>query len=211
MSAVNRAPEGASWLRQIDRLSTLLAALGGIATIGLMINVVLDVAVRFFANRPLAGTLDLTQFAWMPSLVVLGLGYALLRGEHIRVNLLTAPTGPRTQRVIEVVGMVFTLVTTGLLIWFSTEKSMKTTNFGETAVGTPWLAIWPFRWVLVIGLVGLLLQSFAALFRAIKVKEFVPTDENEAAAALEAEATVLDETADAKIAEPSGNTRKVGA
>ena len=77
---------------------------------------------RFFFNRPLPGTLDLTQFAWMPSAVSLGLGYALLRGEHIRVNLLTAPTGPRTQRIIEIVSMVFTLGTVAMMIWFGSRE-----------------------------------------------------------------------------------------
>lgn len=181
------------WLGWIDRFNTILAVLGGIATVGLMLNVVFDVVGRFFFNRPLPGTLDLTQFAWMPMLVSLGLGYALLRGEHVRVNLLTAPTGERTQRVIEVVGMVFTLATTMLFIWFGTEKAIDAAGFGEKAVGTPWLEIWPFRWVLVLGMIGLFLQAAAQLVRAVTVERFVAADEDEVAVALESEKTVFSE------------------
>lgn len=193
MTIVRDGTEKVAWVKWIDRFSLLLAILGGLATVGLMLNVVADVIGRFFFNRPLPGTLDLTQFAWMPTLVSLGLGYALLRGEHIRVNLLTSPTGPRTQRVIEIVGMAFTLGTTALLIWFGAEKAASAADFGEKAVGTPWLQIWPFRWVIVVGLIGLLLQALAQLLRAITVTHFVPGDADEAAAALEAEENVFEE------------------
>ncbi|MDR5701579.1 TRAP transporter small permease subunit [Agromyces aerolatus] len=193
MTAVDNATERMPWLKWIDRLSLLLAVLGGIATVGLMLNVVFDVLGRFFFNRPLPGTLDLTQFAWMPTLVSLGLGYALLRGEHLRVNLLTAPTRPRTQRIIEIVGMVFTLGTTAMFILFGTEKAVEAMNFGEKAVGTPWLEIWPYRFVIVVGMVGLFLQAFAQLLRAITVPEFRANDEDEALDAIHAEETVFDD------------------
>lgn len=188
-NAVDRVP----WLKWIDRFSLLLAVLGGIAAVGLMVNIVLDVVGRFFFSRPLPGTLDMTQFAWMPILVSFGLGYALLRAEHIRVNLLTAPTGSRTQRIIEIVGMVFALVTTAMFIWFGTAKASEAMNFNEKAVGTQWLEVWPFRFAVVIGMIGLLLQAFATLLRAITVKEFVPADDDEAISALEAEETVFEE------------------
>jgi TRAP-type mannitol/chloroaromatic compound transport system permease small subunit len=193
MTTVADATDRVPWLKWIDRFSILLAVLGGVATVGLMLNVVVDVIGRFFFNQPLPGTLDLTQFTWMPSLVSLGLGYALLRGEHIRVSLLTGPTGSRTQRIIEIVGMVFTLGTTALLILFGTEKAAEAMDFGEKAVGTPWLEIWPYRWVIVVGMVGLVLQALAALLRAITISEFKPVDDDEAVVVLEVEKTVFEE------------------
>lgn len=193
MTDATKPAERVPWLKWIDRFSILLAILGGVATVGLMANVVADVVGRFFFNHPLPGTLDLTQFAWMPSLVSLGLGYALLNGEHIRVNLLTAPTRERTQRVIEIVGMAFTFLTVILFIWFGVEKAQDAMGFNEKAVGTPWLEIWPFRWVIVLGMIGLLLQSFAQVVRAITVDIFRPDDDDEAAAAIEAEESVFAE------------------
>lgn len=199
MNDSDDAPEGvesttglAHALRWIDHFNIFLAIVGGLATVGLMINIVADVAGRFLFHHPFPGTLDLTQFGWMPVLVSLGLGYALLRGEQIRVNLLTAPTGPRTQRVIEILGMAFTLGTAAFFAWFSVGKAVTSTASSEASVGTAWLAIWPSRWVIVIGLLGLLLQALAQLFRAIIVEEFRPIDD-EAAASLEAEQTIFEE------------------
>ncbi|WP_314037688.1 TRAP transporter small permease [Dietzia sp. CH92] len=152
-------------MRGIDRLSMSAAAIGGLTAVGLMLNVVLDVALRFLAGTPIEGTLDLTQYAWMPVLVSLGLGYALHRGEHIRVSLLTVSAGLRAQRIVEVCSLIVTVVAVVVLIWFSAERANESTHLGESAVGTAWLNIWPVRWVLVVGLVVLLLQTVVEIWR----------------------------------------------
>jgi TRAP-type mannitol/chloroaromatic compound transport system permease small subunit len=188
----------------IDRLNAGLATVGGMATIALMLHVTADVAARFLGGAPLPGTLDATQYGWMPMVVALGLGYALLRGEHIRVNLLTAPTGERTQRVIEIVGMTFTLATTGLFLWFGAVRAMENTRIGTHSPGAAWLPTWPFQWVVIIGLAGLLLQACAQLYRAFTVAEFVPDDEDEAVVALE---TAGMTSAEVSMAEGDGRTR----
>lgn len=196
MSITDTGLARVSWLKWIDRLSTTLAVFGGAATVIMMLNIVFDVAGRFLLNRPLQGTLDLTQYTWMPALVSFGLGYALLKGEHLRVSLITAPTGQLTQRIIEIVGMAFSLLVVALFIWYGIEKAHQTMTLGEHAVGTKWLAIWPSRWVLVIGLTGLLLQVVAQLLRALFAASFQSSDDDEARAALEMEQTVFDDLAD---------------
>lgn len=184
-----------SWLKWIDRVSTVAAALAGIATLGMMGNVIIDVIGRYAFKQPLPGTLDLVTFAWMPSLVSLGLGFALLRGEMVRVSLLTAPASPRTQRIIEILGMTLMLFTVGFLLWYGFEKAVESTEMEETAVGTPWLPIWVFRWAVIAGLAVLVLQSAAQLLRAATVKVFVPDDADE----LETEAFDLNQLDDVKV------------
>ncbi|WP_167045058.1 TRAP transporter small permease [Salinibacterium sp. ZJ454] len=188
------ASERFAWMRWVDRFSIVLASVGAFAAALMTVDIVFDVIGRALFNQPLPGTLDLTQYAWMPTVVSLGLGYALLRGDHIRVNMLTGPTGPRTQRIIEIVSMLFLLTFVGLLMWSGIEKTVVATGLGERATGTAWLAIWPFRWVVAVGLLGLFLQAAAQLVRAVTVKVFIPLDdddESEAAAALASEEAAL--------------------
>lgn len=166
------------WLGWIDRLNAVLAIVGGLAALGLMINVVLDVLGRTLLHHPIPPTLDLTQFAWMPVLISLGLGYALQRGEHIRVNLLTSPTSSRTQRIIEIVSMAVTLATIAPLALYTAARAQASLASGEAAVSTEWLLLWPFRWIVVIGLGGLFLQAVAQLVRACTVTHFVPADDD---------------------------------
>jgi TRAP-type C4-dicarboxylate transport system permease small subunit len=191
--AMTGAPDRVPGLHWIDRLSMLLAAVGGAATVGLMANVVVDVIGRAIANRPLPGTVDLTASAWMPTLISLGLGLALLRAEHIRVNLLTAATRPRVQRVVEIVGMTSTLAVAVLFAFFGAESAAQATALGETTVGSPWLPVGPFRWIVVVGLAGLALQALAQLIRAATAVPFVPEDDDEVATALAAEEDVFDD------------------
>jgi TRAP-type mannitol/chloroaromatic compound transport system permease small subunit len=180
-----------AWLRWIDKLSVAAAVVGGIATVGLMVHVVADVGGRALANRPLAGTLDVTQTAWMPTLIALGMGYALQRSEHIRVSLMTAPAGPRTQRLVEIGAMATTLVVIALFIWFGVGDAQHSMSIGERAVGASWLSVWPFRWIVTLGLMVLLLQTVASLVRAATDPEFAIEDDVEAA--MGAEDSVFDE------------------
>lgn len=164
------------WVRSIDRVSMVTAAIGGLASVGLMLNIVLDVALRFLAGTPIEGTLDLTQYAWMPVLVSLGLGYALLRGEHIRVSLLTSSASLRAQRIVEVCGLIATFAAVIVLLWFSVGRAAESTHLSESAVGTAWLTIWPIRWVLVVGLAVLLLQVAAETWRGWTMTTAPPED-----------------------------------
>ena len=157
------------WFKMIDRVSLVFALAGGAACALMAFNIILDVIGRSFFNQPLPGTLDMTQFVWMPTLVALGFGFALLRGEHIRVSLLTGGASPRVKRVIELISMVAIFVVSLVLAYYTVDKAVDAMGFDERAVGTSWVLIWPFRWVVVAGLLALALQSVVEFFRARRV------------------------------------------
>ncbi|MFI5623393.1 TRAP transporter small permease subunit [Nocardioides sp. NPDC051685] len=190
------------WLRVlqvIDVMSIACAAVGGVVLVAMMCTVIADVTRRTLSNNPLDGTLDLTQFAYMPTVIALGLGYALLRSDHIRVNLLTGSAGPRTQRILEVLGMAFTLGTAAFLMQFGAQKAQMAQQFDESSVGVDWLPIWPYRWVVVVGLAVLGFQAIAQLVRAVAEPDFTPSDEGDVASAIEDEEPLLDNV-DGRIA-----------
>lgn len=159
-------PKDGPGLRWIDRFNVALAVAGGVACLAMVVNIVADVLGRE-VFRPLPGTVDVTQFAWMPALVSLGLGYALQVDQHIRISLVTGSAGYRVQRVVEVMGMAVTLGTVAAFTWFGFDRAMISTEQGEFTSSTPWLPVWLFRWVLVVGLVGFALQAFAQIVRAM--------------------------------------------
>lgn len=163
-------------LRWIDRLSAALALLAGLAALAMMANIVADVVGRVFF-RPLPGTVDITQFAWMPIVVSLGMGYALLSGQHIRIGLLADRCGPLTQRVVEVCAMAATLATLAAFSWFGAERAIRGLQIGEFSSATPWLPIGVFRWVMVAGLLGLALQALAQLLRAVVLRDALTADD----------------------------------
>lgn len=167
-----------AWLIWIDRFSTALALIAGVACVGLMIHVTLDVIGRATGNS-IRGTIDIIQFGWMPLIISFGLAYALLVAMHIRVGLLTNASAPRAQRIVEVFAMTAIFATFGAFAWFSAERAVDGMALNEHASATDWLLVWPFRWVMVIGLATFALQALAELVRAITVPVFRASDDED--------------------------------
>lgn len=189
---------GPRWLTGIDRLSTLLALLAGVVALAMMVNIVADVIGRLYL-RPLPGTVDLTQFAWMPIVVSLGMGYALLSGQHIRIGLLVDSSSERAQRVVEVFAMAVAFATVAAFSWYGAERAFRGMQMGEFSSATPWLPIAVFRWVIVVGLVGLALQAVAQLVRAFTVTDFVAPDAEMRQIDDEASTDLLDATVEGDV------------
>lgn len=152
-------------IRLIDRINRILVSVAAVVTIVLMLHMVVDVAGRFLANRPLAGTLEYVTYWWMPLIVFLGLGWAQYRKEHINVTLLTETLSDRTRKIADTIADVITLIVVALLVVFSFQGAEHSFAIGEAALGTATVPIWPTRFVAVIGLVGLLLQVAATIYR----------------------------------------------
>lgn len=156
------------WYRVIDGMNRAFAIIGGLACFLLAMNVVADVLGRFLFNAPITATLDITTYAWMPTLIGLGFGYALLRNEHIRVTLITGSTSAGLQRVVEMISMAAVAMLALALAYYGAEMAVMAMAYQESADTTQWLAIWPFRWVLIVGLVGLAAQAIVEFLRALR-------------------------------------------
>lgn len=177
------------WLRALDRASAVLAAIGGGAVVLLALTITADVAGRYLFGTPFGPALDLVSMVWMPTLVGLGLAYALRQDEHIRVSLLTASASPRVQCTLEVASMLVTVLVAIALAYFSAVRALRAMKIDEMAITTHWLALAPWMWVVAVGFVTLALQGVAQLVRAIITPDFHIVDETEAVI-LEAQQTV---------------------
>lgn len=168
------------WLRAIDRTSAVLATIGGVAVVLLALTIAADVAGRYLFGTPFGPGLDLVSMVWMPTVIGLGLAYALRQDEHIRVSLLTASASPRVQRMLEVASMLATVLVAIALAYFSAVRALRAMNTNEMAITTHWLALAPWMWVVAIGFVALALQGVAQLVRAVITPDFHIVDETEA-------------------------------
>jgi TRAP-type C4-dicarboxylate transport system permease small subunit len=155
-------------MRWIDALSKAAAVIAAVIAAAMALHIVVDAISRSMFNNPLSGTLEITQYLTMPAVISLSLGYAMLRGEHIRVDLLTAGAGARTRQVVEVSAMFLALVVMGLVAWAGIDRANASFGLLEHSAGSDWVPIWPGRSLVAIGLVVLVLQIFAQLVRAFR-------------------------------------------
>ncbi|MCB1464099.1 MAG: TRAP transporter small permease [Nitratireductor sp.] len=146
-------------------LSFGLTLLAACALVLLALNVFIDVLGRAFLKTPLPGTLEMTAQWWMPTLTLLAFAYTEKRQEHIKVTILLDALPLAMRRTIE---GCFGLIAIALLIglaWYAFDEAMDSFRYGETTSSLPPVAIWPFKFVAVAGVVALAMQSAATAWR----------------------------------------------
>ena len=77
-----------------------------------------DVLLRYFLNRPITGSLEMTEYL-MVILVSFGLGYCTLLKGHVTVNLFVSRLSPRTQAIINSITYLFSFGLIALITWQS--------------------------------------------------------------------------------------------
>ncbi|WP_238364202.1 TRAP transporter small permease subunit [Mesobacterium pallidum] len=152
-------------LAWIDRLALGLALVAGLALCLLALNVFVDVIGRAFFKTPLRGTLEMTAQWWMPALTLLAFAYTERRQDHIKVTILLDTLPARMRAWVE---GCFGLIATALLVglaWHAWHEAMDSFGYRETTSSLPPVAIWPVKFVAVIGVAALALQTAATSFR----------------------------------------------
>lgn len=110
-------------------------------------------------------------------LVLFGMSYALLKDDHVRVDLFYARFSESKKRLVNILTCVLQIAISVFIIWLSLKYVEQSYSIDEISPDPGGL---PFRWaikaLLPLGFFLLLLQSLAALLRLFM------TDDNESEA-----------------------------
>lgn len=139
------------------RLLTLCGWIAGGVTFAVMCLVVTNVVSRYGFNKPIAGTLELTEGA-LPLIIFLSIALTQFHGGHIRVTILTDRLPEPARRALSVIAML-----AGALLfawaayagWLSAEKSFA---IGEMKRGSIRFPVWPIRFAVCFGMALLAIQ-----------------------------------------------------
>ena len=160
-----------SWMAKsiirIDKFSKWTGNIVCWITVPLILGMVYEVLARKFFLAPTIWAYDISRFLY-GALFMLGAGYALSKGVHIRADFLYRNFKIKTQGVIDFTlyilfyfpGLiVFLYMTTGFL----QESIMR----GERGMDTTWMPyMWPIKTCLWLGIVFLLIQGISELFKS---------------------------------------------
>ncbi len=149
----------------IGRATSWLA----LVIVGLMaVNVVL----RYLFS---IGSVWAQELEWhlLAPLIMFGIPYALLKGDHVRVDVLFEKFTPLNQQYVEVVSQILGIAIALLFLWLSFAYVQQSYSIGETSSDPGGL---PYRWllksVLPLGFLLLALQSIATLIGVFaKIRE----------------------------------------
>ena len=154
--------------RDIDKINEWTGRIVSWLVIPITFIVATEVILRYLFNRPTIWAYDVnTQL--LATLSILGGGYVLLHGGHIRMDLLIDRLSRTRRGTIEVVSGLIVVFTVGILLWKTSEQawfSLQTREIASTFFHPP---LYPLRAIIAIGVLLLLLQLIAKLVRDILI------------------------------------------
>lgn len=135
-----------------SRISGFVALLGGAIIVMMMLQVSLDVAMKYFINLPITGSLEIVSAYYMVALVWLPLGAVTRDHEHLEVELFTQHLSPPKLAFFKMLGCVLGAVYTGILFWQGFQEAAHQTEIGEVwETATFDIPVFWARWFFPIG------------------------------------------------------------
>ena len=137
-------------LKVLRKISVGFAWVGSILIGVVMVLTVLDAFGRYFLNRPLVGTVEVSESS-MVILVFSALAYCHFTIEHVSVGVNLERFGKRVQFVGKQFASVVALVYFGLLTWQSGKVALYSFKIKETSWGSYPLPLYVGKLVIAAG------------------------------------------------------------
>ena len=153
----------------IDLVQKMNRAIGRVAMYGifLLMAILLWSSVSKVFFTPSLWTLEMAQFV-MVGYYILGGPYAIQMGSNVRMDLLYGEWSTRRKAAVDSVTICFLIFYLGVLLWGGIDSTIYSFSYGGERSPTAWRPyLWPIKVTMCIGIVLMLLQAFAELFKDI--------------------------------------------
>ena len=157
----------ASTIINIDKWSKWIGNVVCWITMPLMLAMTYEVLARKLFLAPTMWAYDMSRFFY-GALFMLGAGYALSKGVHIRADFLYRNFKVKTQGLIDF-WLYLLFYFPGLLAFFymTTIFVVESIQRGEKGMDTAWMPyMWPIKSCLWFGILFLLIQGISELFKS---------------------------------------------
>jgi TRAP-type mannitol/chloroaromatic compound transport system permease small subunit len=117
------------------------------------------------------GSVWAQELEWhlLTPLIMFGIGYALLHGEHVRVDVLYDKFGERTKLWVEVASQVLCILVSLIIIWLSIKYVQQAYAVGEQSPDPGGLTHrWILKAIIPLGFAFLVLQCIATILATLE-------------------------------------------
>ena len=149
----------------VTQVSRALNVIGIIGVATLMLLITSHVLGRYFFNRPITGTVDISQYVMIIAVFGSVAYCAVVRG-HVSVDLLVSRFPHKAQAITDLITGLAGLALLSFMVWVSADKLMLSWARGEVSL-TIGIPAWPFRTVLLIGIVMFALVLLIHIIRLV--------------------------------------------
>lgn len=155
-------------IRAIDGITRWTGYVFALLVIPLVLANVAEVFMRYVMNSPTVWALDTTIMSY-GSLFMLGAAYALLKGAHVRTDMLWEKFSDRRKGIIDSVAfIVFFLPSMAVLFYISFGEFQYAMEIDEKSTATIWQPVlWPYRGVVPLAALLLFLQGISELLKSL--------------------------------------------
>jgi TRAP-type C4-dicarboxylate transport system permease small subunit len=153
--------------RVADPVARYLNFIAMLFLAAMMVLTGVDVGLRYFFNRPISGSYELTQYM-MPMVVAFGLAHCALEDGHVQVELLTSKLPIRLQNVMKSVANLALFAVFVLIAWQATVRGIGMIVSG-LYTEVLYLPIYPFVFVVTLGCLALSLVALKKFFQHLSM------------------------------------------
>jgi len=155
-------------IRVIDGITSWTGYIFTILIAPLVIANVIEVFMRYVMKAPTTWALDVTTMSF-GALFMLGAAYALLKGAHVRTDMLWEKFSDRKKGIIDTVAyIVFFLPSMALLFVISIDDFLYSMSIDERSTSSLWQpVIWPLRAVIPLTAALLFIQGISELMKSL--------------------------------------------
>lgn len=152
--------------QKLDNITQTIGKMAAWLAIVLMVVIVADVVLRRWF---VIGSSSLQELEWHlhGALFLLCMGFAYVRGSHVRIELFREHWSDKTKIITEMLGIIFLLIPLCVvLIKFGFDyTAMSFANSEKSASATGLGALWIIKGVLVFGIFVLILPAISNLIK----------------------------------------------
>jgi TRAP-type mannitol/chloroaromatic compound transport system permease small subunit len=155
-------------IRIIDAFSEWSGKTVAWMIVPLFLSLTYEGIARYLFNAPTLWAYDVSYMLYA-ALFMLGAHYTLLRGAHIRTDMLWERFSVRTKGRIDAVAYVFFFFPAmALLFYASADEAWHAFKMGELSEQTAWRPyLWPFKAVVPLTALLLMIQGLSELLKSL--------------------------------------------
>jgi TRAP-type mannitol/chloroaromatic compound transport system permease small subunit len=155
-------------IRTIDRFTEWTGYLFVLLIIPLIFANVVEVFARYVLKTPTVWALDVTTMSYA-ALFMLGSALALLKGAHVRTDILWDAFSDRTKGMIDSLAFLLLFLPTMVVLFFlSIDDFLYSVSIDERSSSGAWTPIlWPLRAVIPLTAFMLFLQGISELMKSL--------------------------------------------
>jgi TRAP-type mannitol/chloroaromatic compound transport system permease small subunit len=164
-------PDMPGWMRlailAIDRFSYVVGWAVCVLTVPIFLAMTFEIVARKFFSAPTIWAYDVSRML-NGAMFMLGAGYALARGVHVRADFLYRDLSVRTQGRIDLaLYLLFFFPAMIIFLWTAGDYAWTAVDRGERGMDTAWMPpLGPVKSALPLGILFLTIQGVSEVLKA---------------------------------------------